>query len=189
MNSSSTIPDIKELVKVGHVSDGHGLRGDVYILVYSGDADWSEDIEEIFLGPAGSNNSLKFKAFTIKKTKLFKKGFIAQLDSVTDRTQADALKKLEVWIPAETFVSEDGDQPYLSEFLNFSVEDQQLGVVGKIENFSFNGSQDLMILDKKVNGQNIEIPFVDQFVIEIDYDAQKIMMDLPEGLISINEKD
>ena len=55
--------------------------------------------------------------------------------------------------------------------------------------FSTNGQQDLLVLDQAVNNQNIEIPFIKQFVINVDYVTKKIMMDLPEGLIQINEKD
>ena len=49
--------------------------------------------------------------------------------------------------------------------------------------------QDLLVLDKKVSNQCIEIPFIKEFVIKVDYDLRKIMMNLPEGLVRINDKD
>lgn len=177
----------ENFTKVGHVSDGHGLRGDLYILIRSGDISWIDDLDELVL--TSSTNMFEIKTFKIKKIKPFKKGFIAQVEGVTDRTQADLLKKYDVWADSEFFISEDGEQPYLSELLNFTIEDKQLGKIGAIQNFSSNGMQDLFVIDKQVNGQNIEIPFVEEFVLDINYDAKKILMDLPEGLISINEKD
>lgn len=189
MNTKEISLENQDLIKVGHVSDGHGLRGDVYVLIASGDVSWIDDLEELHLMPPGSTDLRNIKTFEIKKTKPFKKGFIAQLTGVSDRNQSDALRKYEVWARSDLFVSEDGEQPYLQEFLNFSIEDKTLGTVGVILDFSSNGFQDLFILDKKVNGQSIEIPFVKQFVTEIDYDGKKIFVDLPEGLVLINEKD
>ena len=189
MKTMDTNLENQDLIKVGHVSDGHGLRGDVYVLIASGDVSWIDDLKQLYLMPPGSTDLRNIQTFEIKKTKPFKKGFIAQLTEVTDRNQSEALRKYEVWAPSDLFVSEDGEQPYLQEFLNFSVEDKTLGSIGVILDFSSNGFQDLFILDKKVNGQAIEIPFVKQFVTEIDYQEKKIFVDLPEGLVLINEKD
>lgn len=189
MKSNSKTETNNEYIKVGLISDGHGLRGDVYAIIFSGDVSWIDELEEIYLMPVGQTDPKKLKPFEVKKIKPFKKGFIAQLENVTDRNQSDALKKQEVWVPADLFISEDGDQPYLQELLDFAVQDKQLGLIGNIEDFSSNGEQDLFVLDKKINGQSIEIPFVKEFVIEIDYKNKKMMLDLPEGLIQINEKD
>lgn len=189
MKSDSNTPSIENLTKVGIVLEGHGLRGDISILIFSGDVSWSQDLEKMYLMPFGKKESSDLKAFELLKAKPFKKGILAQLKGVTDRNQSDALRKCEVWVPSDLFISENGEQPYLQEFLNFTVADKTLGIVGQIEGFSSNGMQDLFILDKKINGQNIEIPFITQFVIDVDYASKKIMMDLPEGLIEINEKD
>ncbi|MFZ3229304.1 MAG: ribosome maturation factor RimM [Pseudobdellovibrio sp.] len=178
-----------EYIKIGIISDAHGLRGEVYVVVFSGDTSWIEDLEEVQLMPPGQTAQNSLKNYSVKKIKPFKKGFIAQFETINDRNQSDLLKKYEVWVPADLFVSEDGEQPYLSEFLNFNIEDKQLGNIGSIESFSTNNYQDLFIINKKINGQNIEIPFVKEFIVEIDY-ANKIMhMNLPEGLVQINEKD
>lgn len=189
MKKDLEILNRENLVKVGHVSDGHGLRGDVYVLIASGDVSWIDDLKLLHLLPPGSTDFTKSKTFEIKKTKPFKKGFIAAIHGITDRNQSDCLKKYDVWVPQDLFVSKDGEQPYLQEFIGFSIEDKVLGTVGTVTEFSSNGIQDLLILDQKVQGQNIEIPFVKEFVLEIDYDAKKIFVDLPEGLVSINEKD
>lgn len=189
MKKESTVPEIEKLTKVGVVLEGHGLRGDVSIMIFSGDSSWTEDLGEIFLMPVGKTQSADLQIFEILKTKPYKKGILAQFKGVTDRNQSDALRKYEVWVPSDLFISENGEQPFLQEFLNFTINDKTLGDVGQVESFSSNGVQDLFILDKKVNGQNIEIPFITPFVIEVDYEAKKIRMDLPQGLIEINEKD
>ena len=186
-NAKSNSP--AELKKIGLVSDAHGIRGEVYIILFSGDNSWVDDLKYVNLLSANEKSTAAVQLFKIKKIKPFKKGFICSFHDVLTRNQAEELKKLEVWIDAELLVSKDGDQPFLSELLDFEVIDSLAGALGKVIGFSSNGQQDLLILSQLVNLQNIEIPFITQFVIDVDYTAKKIRTTLPEGLIAINEKD
>lgn len=175
--------------KIGVVVDAHGIRGELYVLLFSGDNSWVSEILQLrFVRPqefAETNtNDLK-----IKKIKAYKKGFICSFSEIQTRNQAEELKKAEVWVAANLLISADGDQPFLSELLNFKIEDSLLGPVGQIISFSTNGNQDLLVLDKKVNGQNIEIPFVKNFIQDVNYKTKTIHTTLPEGLLLINEKD
>ncbi|OFZ32034.1 MAG: 16S rRNA processing protein RimM [Bdellovibrionales bacterium RIFCSPHIGHO2_01_FULL_40_29] len=175
-----------EQKKIGIISDAHGIRGEVYVIVFSGDVSWIEDLESLTLK---KSNSASSHVYSIKKMKPFKKGFIATLENISTRNQAEELKKMEVWVDDEIFISDDGEQPFLAELLDFSVEEASSGKIGKVISFSSNGEQDLLVLDAVVNDQNIEIPFIKEFVIAVDYNQKKIIMQLPEGLIHINEKD
>ena len=185
----SAITDTNHYKKIGVVVDAHGIRGELYVLLFSGDSSWLSKIAELrFVQPHG-NTEAKSTDLKIKKIKTYKKGFICSFSQIQTRNQAEELKKAEVWVSANLLVSADGDQPFLSELLNFTIEDSLLGSVGQIIDFSTNGNQDLLVLDKKVNGQNIEIPFVKNFVQEVNYKTKTIHTTLPEGLLQINEKD
>lgn len=165
---------------VGKVIDAHGIRGDIYCLVFSGDADWLDEISTLTL-----KHRNKEEEFEISRAKVFKKGFIAKLKGFDDRNRAEAYKGAELWIPAELFISKDGESIYLSELLNFSIEDQMLGVIGHIRAFSSNGAQDLLIISN--SQKEFEIPFVKDFILQVDFQNQKIKTHLPEGLVDINE--
>ncbi len=174
------------LKKIGIVSDAHGIRGELYVIVFSGDISWLSTAKEITL--KNPSDGL-LQILKLKKAKAFKKGFIASFHDVIDRNQAEDLKKYEVWLDESHFVSKDGEQPFLAELLDFEVSDKILGQIGKVIQFSSNGEQDLLVLDQSVNQQNIEIPFIKEFVVSVDYALKKIFTDLPEGLVQINEKD
>lgn len=176
----------QNLKKIGIVSDAHGIRGEVYIIVFAGDISWLENAKQIVLKNPVVETP---QNFNLKKFKPFKKGFIASFHEITNRNQAEELKKFEVWLEQSHFISKDGEQPFLAELLDFEVSDTALGYIGNVINFSSNGLQDLLVLDKAVNQQNIEIPFVKEFIIRVDYALKKIFTELPEGLVQINEKD
>lgn len=66
-------------------------------------------------------------------------------------------------------------------FDGFEVEDKLLGNLGKVIETSDNTVQ--TVLSILVNGKEVMFPLVDAFVIKIDYENQKLFLNLPQGLI------
>lgn len=176
--------DSQKLVQVGKVMDAHGIRGDLYCLVFSGDVSWAQGLELLHLKAAFTTS---IETHEVKRLKEFKKGFIVTLKDVVDRNQAELLKGAELWAPADLFVSEDGDSIYLKEILDFTLSDEALGLIGPVTGFSSNTAQDLLIVSYQ--NETREVPFVKDFIVKIDFESKTILTKLPEGLLEINNKD
>ena len=56
--------------------------------------------------------------------------------------------------------------------------------LGKITSFTSNGSQDLLVIAK--DGFSYEVPFVDEFLVEIIFEKSVVIMDFPTDLMDIN---
>ncbi len=171
-----------KLRKVGKLKSSHGIRGDIFFLIFSKDASWLQPNMKIYLP---KNNSFEEKV--IQKCKPHKDGAIITLEGINSRNDSDLLLSQEVWVSADLFVSEDKGNLYLIELENFEVVDAMLGMIGRIEGFSSNGMQDLLIVVN--NDKSYEIPFVKEFIQEIDYKKRSIKTQLPEGLLDINYED
>jgi len=163
---------------VGKVREAHGLKGDLYVLIFSGDISWAKRMKKFFL--KGKTES---QEFTVERVKPFKKGFIVKAAEVKDRTAAETLEHLEFHVNEDLFVSKPGETIYLSEIKNFKVKNPEQKTLGEIIDFSSNGVQDLLVVD--VAGKKVEIPFVDAFIKKIDFKHQTIVMDIPEGLLDL----
>ena len=161
---------------IGKVKDAHGLQGELFIIFFSKDYSWAQDLENIFIAD---------EPYEIIKLAEHKDGLKVKLNGLSNRNQSEALIGQSVYISEDFFTSEDGDSIYLSEIENFLVIDQALGELGRIKSFSYNGAQDLLVVNYK--SKDIEIPFVEEFVEEINYDEKTIRMNLPDGLIEIND--
>lgn len=172
-----------QIKKIGKVIDAHGIRGDLYVGVFSEDISWLENIKKLTLNLDETSTQYEI---TMKKP--HKKGFICHLKGINDRNQSELLKGADVVVDAETFVSKNGEQPYLSEILNFSVYDKNKKI-GQVTAFSSNGAQDLLIVQDFESNKTYEIPFVKDFVTEMNFVEKKVMMNLPEGLLTLNEDD
>ncbi len=165
--------------KVGKIKDAHGLRGDLSVLIFSKDTSWMKELETFAL--SDSENSKDFQIFSVEKAKAFKDGLILKAENIADRTQAENLKGKLFFIPEELLISEEGETIYLSEIDGFEIQNPQGEVLGKIVGFTTNMAQDLLIVEKSQGGQ-AEIPFVENFIVKIDFEKKTLCLDLPEGI-------
>lgn len=159
----------------------HGLKGDLYILIFSQDVSWADDLVNFRLVNEQTGAT---QILTVEGIKSFKKGVIVKPKEFTNRNQSEAVAKFLFEIPEELLVSGEGETIYLAEILGFKIFDHNK-LVGEIKSFSSNSMQDLLIVHDAENFV-IEIPFVDELVEDIDYDKKEVYMNLPEGLLDIN---
>jgi ribosomal 30S subunit maturation factor RimM len=85
-------------------------------------------------------------------------------------------------VPEESLVSEEGETIFLNEILHFELIDTQSTYRGIIEGFSSNGLQDLLQVKVKDQDRIVEIPFVKEFISEIQFEEKKVLMSLPPGI-------
>lgn len=165
---------------VGKIREAHGLKGDLYVVVFSGDITWAKRMKSFGLKAKDSD---EVKTFTVERTKPFKKGIIVKAAEIADRTAAEGVEHLEFLVDEDLLVSKPGETIYLSEIKNFKLKNPEQTVLGEIVDFSSNGVQDLLVIE--TDGKKVEVPFVDAFIKKIDFKHQAVVMDLPEGLFDL----
>lgn len=177
----------KNLRHIGKVKSARGLKGEIFITLFSNDNSWCDRIQTVWLADSSGSH---FEKFDVKVIKPYKEGLSTYLVGVTDRNQSEALCGKIVYLPSDYFKSEDHEPPFLVQIENFIICDEKTNrEIGQIHRFSSNGVQDLLVVQLQNSKEEVEIPFVDSFVNHIDYDHKKIMMTLPEGLLEINSKE
>jgi len=161
---------------VGKIKDAQGLKGEVYALIFSGERGWQSNLQTVFLGGDESSG----REFEVSKVQSHKDGLILKLKGIENRNQSEALKGQLLFIPSELLISKKGERIYLNEIQGFEVFDEQ-GIIGQIVGFSSNGPQDLLIVEKEK--KKYEIPFVEAFIVDLNFDQKQLKMRLPPGLI------
>jgi len=165
-------------VRVGRVKDAHGVKGEIFITLFAGEAAWLDKLNELNLVNADGTAS---RVFSIKSVRFHKNGLIVKTNEIRDRNEAETLKGWLFEIPPDFLVSEKGESIYLREIQGFRVFVKDKGEVGTIEGFTTNNAQDLLVV--KTDKGEFEIPFVEPFVEKMDFDARELHLDLPEGLL------
>ena len=184
-----------ESIRLAKVKAAYGIRGELFIFPFTPKARWIHNLSQITLtkdhnkvshlmqhkssksivnSGIGSNFTFNMEYFKSQRD-----GYIVKLYGCDDRTEAEKWCGAFVSVPMSHFISRPGEEIYLIELKDFmviSLEQQ----VGPIVSFSSNGYQDIIQVRK--DGRLYDIPFVKEFLIQIDWQAKSIYMDLPEGL-------
>ncbi len=173
----------KGLRKIGKVKDAHGIRGEIFVIVFSGEAPWLDRLKELTIHGVRQEGG-GWLTLDLKSARLHKNGFIASSPQIQNRNEAEALKGCELYVPVEFLISKPGDSIFLSEIEGFKVLLADGTELGQIIGFSSNGVQDLLVVrDKKINDEReILIPLIPEFVSEIRFEKSEIVMILPPGL-------
>lgn len=173
--------DSEEYFLVGKVKDAHGIRGELHLLLFAKRADWAENLDKVRLEKENPKTDSDQAELGIKKLRPHKSGFIFNSEQLKDRNQAEALKGYLFYIPKSLLVAEQGERPFLIELKGFALIDPENNLLGEVVGFSSNGAQDLLVI--KNNKGEFEVPYVDAFILELDYEGRSLKMDLPEGLV------
>ena len=174
-----TIKD--DLFYLGIIKRTKGLKGHLFCLAEIDDISMLQNIKHLFI----SNKSNNFIPYRIESIQLSnKKHFTVKLVGVSDIEKAKMLNGSELYLPIELLPKNTGNLPYHHEIIGFEVSDEQKGVLGKLIDVIDKTSQAILYIlteDKK----EIYIPFVEDFIIEINVKEKRILLNTPEGLIDI----
>lgn len=182
-NSSFSPANFPGFHCVGWVQSAHGLRGELFVRLYAGVADWQNDAENLSLL---LKNESSLKSFSIHKMSAHKDGFIVKFNEVRDRNHADALAKSGVYVSEDLLQSDEGEPVFLKQIDGFEVLDKEGALLGKITGFGSNGPQDLLKVQTPAMKEAL-VPLVDAFLVHIDFDKQTVTMDLPPGLLNLED--
>ena len=166
---------------VGRVKEPHGLAGDLYIKLRSGRADWLDSIKELYL--CADDKFESTMKFQILKAKAHKEGLLIKTQELQDRNSAEELKGYYMGVPISLLRTRDPKNFYLFEILGFDVFHEN-ELLGKIIQFGSNGAQDLIIVN--IKNKEVMIPLINEFIKVVDFDNEKLIMELPPGLIDVD---
>jgi len=164
---------------LGKIAKKFSFKGEVLIYLDTDEPELYEDMESVFVE---FNKNLI--PFFIENSNLHKGDFLrVKFEDVDNEEQADEIINCEVYLPLNMLPKLEGNKFYFHEVIGFEIEDLRLGVFGKIVSINDTSAQPLF---EVING-NVEIlvPMIDQFLVKIDRENKKVIMNLPEGLVEM----
>ena len=169
----------EECFYLGKIAKKFSFKGEVLIYLDTDEPKLYENMESVFVE---FNNNLV--PFFIENSNLHKNDFLrVRFEDINNEEEADKILGLPVYLPLKMLPKLTGNKFYFHEVIGFKVEDKRLGIVGEIQSINDSSAQPLF---EVLNGDvEILIPMIDHFLVKIDRDNKKVIMDLPEGLIEM----
>ncbi|OPF72730.1 ribosome maturation factor RimM [Streptomyces antioxidans] len=163
---------------VARIGRAHGIKGEVTVEVRT-------DEPELRLGPGAvlATEPASAGPLTIESGRVHSGRLLLRFEGVRDRNAAEALRNtlLIAEVDPEE-LPEDPEEFYDHQLMDLDVVTVDGTEIGRIFEISHLPYQDLLVV-KRPDGGEVMIPFVSEFVPEIDLEAQRAVIDPPPGLL------
>lgn len=169
----------KGLVLMGRISGAHGIKGELKIRPYSGEATGLLGCSRLLLA-VGEN--VEPKAWKVEQSRAHKGWALVKLEGCSDRSCAEQLQRADVYIHEDDLPELEEGEFYLRDLEGKAVKTEDGQVIGVITGLLTGGAQDVLQVTSKE--QEYLIPLVPEFILGIEKD--EVYMSLPPGLLEIN---
>ena len=170
-------------VCLGVISGAHGIRGEVKIKAFGEDP--------LAIGAYGPlSDETGGTTLEITTARPRKGGLIARIAGVEDRTQAEALKGLKLFVARSALPDAAEDEYYHADLVGLSVElsdGKPMGKVIAVQDFGAGPMLEIRLSGPAQTGakgkNTLLAPFTRQIVPEVDLAGGRLVLDPPPGLL------
>jgi 16S rRNA processing protein RimM len=179
---------LPECASVGRVRRPHGVRGELVVeaLTDEPDAIFAPG-SRVFQGTHEGTvwldpQTREPRALTVTARRPFKEGWLITFDAITDRTEAEKWNGRYLLVPVDELSDPEDGEVFAHELVGMQLVDAERGTpIGEVVEF-YELPQGLLLEFRTASGV-ASLPFVDEFVQEVDREARIISVRLPEGLL------
>ena len=159
-------------LEVGKIVTTHGIRGEVKIKVITDNLSRFEKGSILYIGEAKEQ-------IIVDNYRVQKNMVLLSFNGITNIN--DVLKYVNQMLYVDIDEVRDEDEIYYDDLIDciVLVDEQVIGVVTDV----IEVPQGEILQIKKQNGKNVLVPFVDEFIVSVDIENKKIVIDPIEGLI------
>jgi len=164
-----------ERVRVGKIGAAHGVRGEVRVFVYTEDPLAIRSYGEL-------EDEAGARTFEIASAREGKGHLVVRFKGIDDRNEAEKLTHVQLFVPRERLPKRDGEKFYHADLIGLRVETKSGETLGEVIAVPNYGASDLLEIRPAKAGQTLLIPFIDEFVPEVDVAGGRIVVDPLAGL-------
>lgn len=165
---------------VGRIGKAHGLKGEVTVEVRTDDPDLRFAPGAVLETDPADRGPLTVAAARFQGPRL-----VLALAGVADRSAAEALRNTLMIVEADPAeLPEDPDEYYDHQLIGLSVATVGGIPVGEVADMLHLPTQDLFVI-RRPDGREALVPFIREFVPEVDVAAGTVLIDPPAGLLEL----
>lgn len=168
----------EECYLLGKILRKHGFSGNLLLKLDTDQPEFYNKLESIYV----ELNGLLVPFFVENQKWSRGDALILTLKNVTEAISEQMVGK-QVYLPLSTLPPLHGKQFYYHEVIGFKIKDQNDHPHGIIESINDSAAQAYFILGHENN--EVVIPIIKDWILEVNREQRFIKMDLPNGLLNI----
>jgi 16S rRNA processing protein RimM len=164
---------------VGQVVGAHGLRGELKVRILTDDPQRFGQLRRVFMGQPGEEP----KPWVLEGQRLHKGQVLLRLRGCRDRTAAAAFLHYLVQVPlAEAIPLEEGEY-FEHQILGLGVWTPGDQFLGRVIDILYTGANEVYVVQDPTGGKELLIPAIEGVVMVVDLEAERLVVELPAGLV------
>jgi 16S rRNA processing protein RimM len=183
----ASLPD--DAIELGRIQEAWGIKGWVRILPHSADTSALLDSTDWFLQPPEARFARGFCAFSgvvrveVAEIKAHSDGLVARLTGLDDRSAAEGLKGVRIFVPRSAFPATPEGEFYWVDLIGLDVVNREGVHLGVVRDLMATGPNSVLVMEytETVDAQEKTaermIPFVAAYVDDVDHKARRITVD------------
>ncbi|ODA66198.1 Ribosome maturation factor RimM [Methyloligella halotolerans] len=160
---------------LGEIGAAHGLKGELRLRSFTESPAAIADYGALETLDGG-------RSFKIAQLREGPKGLVVKFKGVNDRNAAEALTGTKLYVDRDKLPESEPDEWYYADLIGLVAVDGEgaaLGLVTAVHNF---GASDIIELAPE-SGPTLLVPFTEEAVPEVDMEAGRLTVHIPEGLV------
>ncbi|KAF2520079.1 16S rRNA processing protein RimM [Flavobacterium salilacus subsp. salilacus] len=164
---------------LGKIAKKFSYKGEVLAYLDTDEPELYENMESVFV-----EIDKHLVPFFIVSSSLHKNDFLrVRFEDIDNEEEADKIMGCELYLPLSQLPKLEGNQFYFHEIIGFIAEDERLGNIGNITGINDSSAQPLFEIKK--GDIEILVPMIDDFIVKIDRENKKVLLNTPEGLVDL----
>ena len=165
-----------EYFKIGQITAPVGIKGEIRVYPYTDEITRFSAVKELIVDGEKTPR-------TVEKFRKDKNMVVLKLSGIDDRNTSETFRNKDLFVDKEDFVL-DEDVYYVEDLIGMKVFDEEEKEIGEIIDVINNPTQDLYRI-KTRDEKEFSLPAVDEFIIDIDLDENKMTVHLVEGITDL----
>ncbi len=173
----------EEIVEIGQFVKPHGINGEITATFPDGFSD--EEIRE-FSCIITCEDGIFVPFFISSVRPKSAQSLLLSLDGVNTEMEARHFAGKTIYVKRDEIAEDEGydgeDGAYASDYIGYTITDDEQGVIGEITDID-DTTENYLFIVRRTDDTEVLIPIAQEYILNIDTEAKTISMSLPSGLI------
>ncbi len=168
-------------LRIARLVKAHGLKGGLKLELYTDDPELRFKPGAVLSLQVPTDSPWFGRTLVVRELRFYNAQAVAFFEGIDDRTEAEALVKAILWVSDDVDARPQEDDAWFDHQLVGLAVWRDGHEIGRIVRVDHLPSQDLLAIEV-TTGEEVLLPFVKQFVPEVDVDNAKVTITPPGGL-------
>ena len=173
--------EILEHLIIGRIGKPHGVQGEVSVELMTDFPERFQAGARIFIGPEYGAAPVPL---TIATARPHQGRMLVRFEATADRTAAEQLRGMSLFIPIDEAAPLDEDSYYPHELIGLTVRLEDGRELGLVDELIQAGGNDVLVIRSPERKGDVLVPLAGPFIQAIDLDEGVVTVVAVEGLLS-----